>query len=149
MCRVNLFCLHKWRESPGMTSIYLLDDHEAVRQGYTLLIHREADMKVVGESNNGAEALQQIQQLQPDIVVLDISLQGPLDGADLLQRIRQQNTDLAVLVVSGHDEMVYAERMLRLGARGYVMKGDALTFLYALRQVAQGETYVSEHVRNG
>jgi DNA-binding NarL/FixJ family response regulator len=132
-----------------MTSIYLIDDHEAVRQGYTLLIRREADMQVVGESNDGSLALQQVEQLQPDIVVLDISLQGPLDGADLLQSLRRQDADLAILVVSGHDEMVYAERMLRLGARGYVMKGDALTFLHALRQVAQGNTYVSEHVRSG
>ena len=135
--------------SLAMTSIYLIDDHEAVRQGYTLLIRREADMSVVGESSDGVKALQEIEQLRPDIVVLDISLQGPLDGADLLGSLREQNADLAILVVSGHDEMVYAERMVRLGARGYVMKGDALTFLHALRQVAQGSTYISEHVRNG
>ena len=94
-------------------------------------------------------ALQQIEQLQPDIVVLDISLKGALDGTDLLQSLRRHNADLSILVVSGHDEMVYAERMLRLGARGYVMKGDALAFLFALRQVAQGNIYVSEHVRHG
>lgn len=132
-----------------MTSIYLIDDHESVRQGYTLLIGREAGMSVIGESANGTEALQQIEQLQPDIVVLDISLKGALDGTDLLQSLRRHNADLSILVVSGHDEMVYAERMLRLGARGYVMKGDALAFLFALRQVAQGNIYVSEHVRHG
>ena len=130
-----------------MTSIYIIDDHEAVRQGYTLLIGREAGMTVAGESSTGAEALAQIAELRPDIVVLDISLQGPVDGVDLLRSLRAQSPDLAILVVSGHDEMVYAERMLRLGARGYVMKGDALIFLHALRQVARGETYVSEHVR--
>lgn len=130
-----------------MTSIYIIDDHEAVRQGYTLLIRREPDMKVVGESGHGDEALEQIQERSPDIVVLDISLQGALDGVDLLRSLRERQPHLAILVVSGHDEMVYAERMLRMGARGYVMKGDALTFLHALRQVAEGKTYLSEHVR--
>ena len=130
-----------------MTSIYIIDDHEAVRQGYTLLIRRESGMTVVGESGYGDVALQQIKEQPPDIVVLDISLQGPLDGVDLLRNLRAEHPDLAILVVSGHDEMVYAERMLRMGARGYVMKGDALTFLHALREVAQGKTYISEHVR--
>jgi DNA-binding NarL/FixJ family response regulator len=130
-----------------MTSIYIIDDHEAVRQGYTLLIRRESGMAVVGESSHGDEALQEIGERSPDIVVLDISLQGPLDGVDLLRNLRVEHPGLAILVVSGHDEMVYAERMLRMGARGYVMKGDALTFLHALREVAQGKTYISEHVR--
>jgi DNA-binding NarL/FixJ family response regulator len=130
-----------------MTSIYIIDDHEAVRQGYTLLIRRESGMNVVGESGHGDEALQQIKERLPDIVVLDISLQGPMDGVDLLRSLRAQHPELAILVVSGHDEMVYAERMLHMGARGYVMKGDALMFLYALREVARGNTYVSEHVR--
>lgn len=132
-----------------MTAIYLIDDHEAVRQGYTLLIRRESGMEVVGESGRGEEALLQIKERPPDIVVLDISLQGQMDGVELLRNLRALHPDLAILVVSGHDEMVYAERMLRLGARGYVMKGDALMFLHALRQVAQGKTYVSEHVRGG
>jgi DNA-binding NarL/FixJ family response regulator len=130
-----------------MTSIYIIDDHEAVRQGYTLLIRRESGMSVIGESGHGDEALQQIAERAPDIVVLDISLQGAVDGVDLLRSLRAAHPELAILVVSGHDEMVYAERMLRMGARGYVMKGDALTFLHALREVAQGNTYTSEHVR--
>lgn len=130
-----------------MISIYIIDDHEAVRQSYTLLIQREAGMVVCGESSHGAEALQDIQERTPSIVVLDISLQGPLDGVDLLRALHAAYPDLAILVVSGHDEMVYAERMVRLGARGYVMKGDALTFLEALHQVAEGKTYISKHVR--
>lgn len=130
-----------------MTSIYIIDDHEAVRQGYTLLIRREPSMTVIGESGQGDEALQQIGERLPDVVVLDISLQGSMDGVDLLRGLLLQHPQLAILVVSGHDEMVYAERMLRMGARGYVMKGDALTFLHALHEVAEGKTYVSEHVR--
>jgi DNA-binding NarL/FixJ family response regulator len=129
-----------------MLSIFIIDDHKAVRQGYTLLIRREPDMVVCGETADGVEAIEMVAQCAPDIVVLDISLQGPVDGVDLLKRLHTEQPDLAILVVSGHDEMVYAQRMLRLGARGYLMKGDALTFMQALRRVAAGDTYVSAQV---
>ncbi len=128
-----------------MYSIFIIDDHVAVRQGYTLLIQREADMQVCGETATADEALRLVADCKPDIVVLDISLQGSVDGVDLLRRLHAELPDLAVLVVSGHDEMVYAKRVLQLGARGYVMKGDALAFLQALRQVAEGHTYISAH----
>ena len=130
-----------------MNKIFIIDDHVAVRQGYTLLIQREPDMIVCGETANANDALRMVDECQPDIVVLDISLQGPVDGVDLLKRLHGRWPDLAILVVSGHDEMVYAQRMVQLGARGYVMKGDALMFIQALHQVAGGETYVSAHVR--
>jgi DNA-binding NarL/FixJ family response regulator len=130
-----------------MYTIFIIDDHVAVRQGYTLLIQREPDMRVCGETASADEALHMVDNCTPDIVVLDISLQGPVDGVDLLKRLHARWPDLAILVVSGHDEMVYAQRMVHLGARGYVMKGDALMFIQALRQVAKGETYISAHVR--
>ena len=130
-----------------MKKIFIIDDHVAVRQGYTLLIQREPDMVVCGETAIADDALHLVDECGPDIVVLDISLQGPVDGVDLLKRLHLRWPQLAILVVSGHDEMVYAQRMLQLGARGYVMKGDALMFIQALHQVAGGETYVSAHVR--
>jgi DNA-binding NarL/FixJ family response regulator len=130
-----------------MYTILIVDDHVAVRQGYTLLIQRESDMRVCGETANAEDALRLVNECMPDIVVLDISLQGPVDGVDLLKRLHAHWPDLAILVVSGHDEMVYAQRMLQLGARGYVMKGDAMMFIKALRQVADGDTFVSAHVR--
>lgn len=130
-----------------MYTIFIIDDHVAVRQGYTLLIQREADMQVCGETADADDALRLVAECVPNIVVLDISLQGPVDGVDLLKRLHATWPELAILVVSGHDEMVYAQRMMQLGARGYVMKGDALMFIQALRQVAQGETFVSAHVR--
>jgi DNA-binding NarL/FixJ family response regulator len=129
-----------------MYTIFIIDDHAAVRQGYTLLIQREPDMQVCGETANATDALQLVADCGPDIVVLDISLQGSVDGVDLLKRLHDAWPDMSILVVSGHDEMVYAQRMLRLGARGYVMKGDALLFLEALRRVAEGQTFVSQHV---
>ncbi len=130
-----------------MNKIFIIDDHVAVRQGYTLLIQREPDMIVCGETANPDEALHMVEECGPNIVVLDISLQGSVDGVDLLKRLHRRWPELAILVVSGHDEMVYAQRMLQLGARGYVMKGDALMFIQALHQVAGGETYISAHVR--
>jgi DNA-binding NarL/FixJ family response regulator len=130
-----------------MNKIFIIDDHVAVRQGYTLLIQREPDMIVCGETANANEALRMVDECEPDIVVLDISLQGPVDGVDLLKRLHGHWPDLAILVVSGQDEMVSAQRMVQLGARGYVMKGDALMFIQALHQVAGGKTYVSAHVR--
>jgi DNA-binding NarL/FixJ family response regulator len=128
-----------------MYTIFIVDDHVAVRQGYTLLIQREPDMRICGETTNADDALRLVGECLPDIVVLDISLQGSVDGVGLLKLLHDRWPNLAILVVSGHDEMVYAQRMLQLGARGYVMKGDALMFIRALRQVAQGETYISAH----
>ena len=99
-----------------MNKIFIIDDHVAVRQGYTLLIQREPDMMVCGETANADDALRMVDECRPDIVVLDISLQGPVDGVDLLKRLHGRWPDLAILVVSGHDEMVYAQRMVQLGA---------------------------------
>jgi DNA-binding NarL/FixJ family response regulator len=131
-----------------MFSVFLIDDHPAVRQGYRVLIRRESDIFVCGESASGIGAIEQIVECEPDIVVLDVSLQGTIDGVALLRQISEARPDLPVLVVSGHDETLYAEKMLRMGARGYVMKGDALIFMQALRQVLNGEIYHSKETRN-
>ncbi|MCL4861106.1 MAG: response regulator transcription factor [Caldilineaceae bacterium] len=124
-----------------MVKVFVVDDHPVVRQTYRLLLRREADMECCGEAESGQEAVAKIVAVKPDIVVLDISLQGETDGVALLQTLCATYEQLPVLVVSGHDETVYAERMLRLGARGYVAKGDAVAFLHALRQVAAGKVY--------
>lgn len=130
-----------------MKAVYVIDDHAAVRQNYGLLITREQDMVVCGEAASADEALVGVVECNPDLIVLDISLQGEIDGVELLKRLHADRPDLPILVVSGHDEVVYADRMLRLGARGYVMKGDALLFMEALRQVAAGQTFVNPQVR--
>jgi DNA-binding NarL/FixJ family response regulator len=130
-----------------MLSVFMVDDHPAVRQSYALLIRREPDLSVCGEASNGAEAMAQIRDCAPGLVVLDVSLQGSIDGVELLRQLQAEFPEMPVLVVSGHDELVYAQRMLRIGARGYVMKGDALAFLDALRKVARGEIYVSPQVQ--
>ncbi len=126
-----------------MARIFIVDDHLLVRQGYVFLICRELQMEVCGEATSGKEALEKIPLCIPDAVVLDISLSGDMNGIQLLKQLQTLYPDLPVLVVSGHDERIYAERLLRLGARGYVMKGDPAAFMQALRQVVNGETYAN------
>src|SRR6516162_11812170 len=101
--------------------IYIVDDHAMFREGLRQLIEHEPDFVVCGDSASAAEALPAITQLKPDLVIVDISLSGS-SGIDLIRAIREQHEDLPVLVVSMHDESLYAERALRAGAMGYVMK---------------------------
>ena len=104
--------------------ILVVDDHPIVRQGLSLLIDRQPDLIVCGEADDMPAALKAIEALKPDIVILDISLEGP-DGMEVLKNIRIDRTKLPVLVLSMHDESLYAERALRAGANGYIMKQEA------------------------
>ena len=121
--------------------ILLIENHPVVRQNYNLLIAGEGDMEVCGEAASGADALSLVARTHPHVAVLDISLQSAFDGLHLLQHLHEEHPDLKILVVSGHDERFYGERVLEMGACGYVMKGDALAFLEGLRVVAQGRVY--------
>jgi DNA-binding NarL/FixJ family response regulator len=126
--------------------VVLVDDHPIVRQGLRHLIDIEDDLQVVGEAEGVREARQLVRDLEPDIVVVDISLrQG--DGIELVTDIRAHHPRLPVLVLSMHDESVYAERMLNAGANGYIMKQAASEqFIAAMRHVLGGGVYVSERV---
>src|SRR5271167_187186 len=101
--------------------ILVVDDHPIVRQGLALLINREPDMLVCGEAEEAMGALHVLASARPDVVIVDISLTGP-DGLDLLKNIRTTHPTLPVLILSMHDESIYAERALRAGANGYIMK---------------------------
>jgi DNA-binding NarL/FixJ family response regulator len=128
--------------------VFLVDDHPIVRQGLALLIDREGDLAVCGEADGGFGVLQAIADLRPAIVVLDISLNGP-DGLDLLKTIRVHDPGLPVLVLSMHDELTYAERALRAGANGYIMKQEATEkVLVAIRRILRGEMYLSDRLTN-
>jgi len=123
--------------------ILVVDDHPFMRAGLAALIDRQPDMMVGGEAGNPAEALQAMPRVRPDLVLSDITMPGR-SGAEFIKDLHALHPGLPVLVISMHDELVYAERMLRAGARGYIMKeagGEAL--LAALRQVLRGEIYVS------
>jgi DNA-binding NarL/FixJ family response regulator len=126
--------------------VLVVDDHPIVRQGLTLMIEQEPDLEVCGEAEEIRAALAAIQAAPPDVVLLDISLPGP-DGFELLKAIRTTHPALPVLVLSMHDESMYAERALRAGANGYIMKQEATeNVLVALRRVLRGEMYVSDRV---
>jgi DNA-binding NarL/FixJ family response regulator len=126
--------------------VFLVDDHPIVRQGLTLLIDQEPDLVVCGEADDAASVPDALSRLGPDVVILDLSL-GGRDGLELLKLIRTRAATLPVLVLSMHDESVYAERALRAGANGYIMKQEATdTVLDAIRRIVRGEVYVSDRV---
>ena len=126
--------------------VFVVDDHPIVRQGLALLIDQEPDLEVCGEAEEAETALAAISAARPDVLLLDISLPGP-DGIDLLKAIRATDTTLPVLVLSMHDESVYAERALRAGANGYIMKQEATeNVLVALRRILRREVYVSDRI---
>jgi DNA-binding NarL/FixJ family response regulator len=126
--------------------VLLVDDHPIVRQGLALLIDREADLSVCGEADGAHSAFHAIETLRPDIVVLDISLNGP-DGLEVLKEIRVKTGSLPVLILSMHDESIYAERAMRAGANGYIMKQEATEkVLVAIRRILQGDVYLSDRL---
>lgn len=128
----------------GKTRIFLVEDHAVFREGLTLLIENEPDLQVCGAAETVADAMAQIADLEPDVVVVDISL-GQENGLDLIKRLHQYQAKLPVLALSMHDENVYAERALAAGARGYIMKNEAMDIVrQAIRRVLTGEIYVSE-----
>lgn len=126
--------------------VMLVDDHPIVRHGLSMLINEEQDMTVCAECSSAAETLNQISISNPDIALVDVSLQGS-SGIDLTKSIKEQNPRLPILILSMHDEVLYAERALRAGARGYVMKQEAAdTVLKAIRTVLKGDIYLSERL---
>jgi DNA-binding NarL/FixJ family response regulator len=123
--------------------VLIVDDHPVFRHGITAMINAEADLNVCGEAGSAPLALEALRRLQPDIVLVDISLPGT-NGIELLKSMRAEFPKLPMLVVSMHDESLYALRALRAGALGYVMKAEALDLiLVAIRKVLQGEPYLS------
>jgi DNA-binding NarL/FixJ family response regulator len=126
--------------------IYLIDDHVVVREGLRKLLDTEPDLEVKGAASGAEEALRAIPMCLPDLVVVDISLPG-LDGLEIIKSLKAQLPSLLVLVLSMHDELLYAERVLRAGARGYVKKSDtAEQLLDAIRRVLAGEIFVSPNI---
>jgi DNA-binding NarL/FixJ family response regulator len=134
--------------APRKKTVFVVDDHPIVRQGLALLINQETDLTVCGEAEEMHAALSAIQAVKPDILIVDISLNGP-DGLELLKNIRLGAPRLPVLILSMHEESIYAERALRAGANGYIMKQEATEkVLVALRRILSGEIYVSDRIAN-
>jgi len=124
--------------------IFLVDDHPLVREWLTNLILQQPDLVVCGESEDAPHALQEIAATRPDVAIVDISLKRG-SGIELIKNLKVSLPALAVIVLSMHDERLYAERALRAGARGYIMKSEtAKKVITAIRHVLGGKIYMSE-----
>ena len=121
-----------------------MDDHPLVREWLTNLIHQQPDLFVCGESEDAPHALQEISVIRPNVAIVDISLKHG-SGIELIKSIKAMHPEVATIVLSMHDERLYAERALRAGARGYIMKREtAKKVITAIRQVLAGKIYMSE-----
>jgi DNA-binding NarL/FixJ family response regulator len=126
--------------------VYLVDDHPIVRQGLIKLIEQEEGLEVCGEAGNVSDALAEIRELDPDVILVDISLEDS-NGLELIKLIDDLGLQIPMLVLSMHDESLYAEHALRAGASGYVMKQAASnTLIQAIEKVMDGEIYVSKNM---
>lgn len=132
--------------NPDQTRVFLVDDHPGMRRGIADCIAEQPDLMVAGQAGTAAEALPAISRIKPDVVVTDISLPGR-DGLELIKDIKARNRSARVLVFSMHDESLYAERVLRAGAQGYIMKSATMEELMAaIRRVRDGEFVVGRTV---
>jgi DNA-binding NarL/FixJ family response regulator len=123
--------------------VLVIDDHPFMRSGLAQLIDRQPDLQVCGEAGNPAEAHRELQKNKPDLVLTDMTMPGR-SGLEFIKDLAAAHPDLPILVISMHDEVIYAERALRAGARGYMMKeAGGENLLTAIRQILRGEIYVS------
>lgn len=129
------------------TRVLLVDDHPLLRQGLTQMINLEADLTVCGEAEDSPHAFSAVCELTPDAVLVDISLKGG-NGIELIKNLKARFPDLPMLVLSMHDESLYAERALRAGARGYIMKEEAPEkVIGAIRKIVAGDIFLSDKMQ--
>ncbi len=127
--------------------VFLVDDHPLVREWLTTLINQQNDLVVCGEAEDAPNALQAIENLQPDAAVVDITLTSG-SGLELIKDVKRVVPRVAMVVLSMHDESLYAERVLRAGARGYVMKRETTKkIITAIREVLEGRLYLTDEFK--
>lgn len=132
----------------SLTKVLIVDDHPLVRESLTTLIQQQPGLVVCGEAGTQDDAMATIETSSPDLVIVDISL-GRGSGLDLIKDIKARYPNLATLALSMHDETIYAERVVRAGARGYVMKRESTKkVIEAIRHVMNGELYLSPEIMN-
>lgn len=140
--------LNSKAQTTGKRRVYIVDDHPLFRHGMVRLIDQEPDLTVCGEAGFVSDAFSQVQKLRPDLLLTDLILRTG-SGLELIKNIKAIMPRLVILVFSMHDDMLYAERVLRAGAMGYVSKNEAGTYLLtAIRRVLDGEMFVSDTVKN-
>jgi DNA-binding NarL/FixJ family response regulator len=128
--------------------ILIVDDHPVVRRGLRALVQDETDLEICGEAESTEEALQRFEETTPDVIVLDLTLKSG-HGLTLIHDIRSKNDTVKILVSSMHDEMLFAERVLRAGAMGYINKqASPEKIIGAIRQIMRGEIYLSSRMAN-
>lgn len=128
--------------------VFLVEDHPVMREGLALLINYQPDLEVCGQADSVPTALAQVPGARPDVLVVDISLGDGGSGLELLKDLARLHPKLPALVLSSHDEALYAERALRAGARGYVMKQAATErVLEGIRTLLRGDIYASDAIR--
>ncbi len=132
----------------AISQIFIVEDHPIFSMGMSELINQEEDLEVCGSADNIAVALQAIEQLCPDLVIVDLSLQGE-QGIDLIRALEKTEKEIPMLVLSMHDEEIYAERCILAGAKGYIMKQEASeSVIEALLHILAGNIYVSSKIMN-
>ncbi len=132
----------------GKVRVLLVDDHPVLRKGLGQMINHEPDLMVCGEAEDASKAFDAVSTLQPDVAVVDISLKRG-NGIELIKNVKARYPELAILVLSMHDEALYAERALRAGSLGYIMKEEATELvLTAIRRVMAGEIFLSERMKS-
>ncbi len=133
-------------EAPPGKRVLIVEDHPLMREAVTQLVLSEPDLEVSLATGDPALALDAISGIDPDIVILDMTLPGK-SGLDLLKDMRAHKPNLQVLVLSMHDETLYAERVLKAGGRGYIMKSaDTTELIQAIRNVLEGKIYISPRI---
>jgi len=131
----------------GAKKVLVVDDHPLFRRGVVQLLSDEPDLVVTAEASSNHEALGAVRKQRFDLAVVDIGLEGSTNGIELTKNLRAEKPELPVLILSMHDETLFAERALRAGARGYVMKREALdNFIGAVRAVLNGEIFISPNM---
>jgi len=130
------------------TQIFIVDDHPIFRKGLVQLVNEEEDMEVCGEAEDVFTATKKIRQTTPDLVIADITLKDT-SGLELVKFINDNNLNIPVLVLSMHDEKIFAERALKSGAKGYIMKQEMSgNVTSAIRHVLAGKIYVSDEIND-
>ena len=133
--------------APKKKRIVIVDDHPLVRQGLAQLINQRPGLAVIGEADSAAHGLDVVRKEAPDLVIMDMSLPKS-DGLELVKQIKSEFPRLPMLIISMHDERLYAERVLRAGARGYLMKKEPSEKVFqAIENVLRGEIFVSDRVK--
>ena len=133
-------------EPEPIRSIFVVDDHPLTRAGIRQSIDVHASLTLIGESDNADDTLEKVQKLKPDLLIVDLTLRGR-SGLELIKDLRKVQPEVEILVFSMHEETFYAERVLRAGARGYVMKSEgAKQLVVAILNILKGEVHVSDLV---